>query len=135
MKKMTAVVIVIGAAAFAASPGAQTNPQLGAVQRAVSIAEIQKTLDALNIDRTSGKEGERQADEQRSHDERDREEQDVVQVLGPGRIRVQIPVRGEPGPVRRLHRRAPVAQRHLDVPADEAEDEDENEDDGGGDQE
>ena len=61
MKKMTAVVIVIGAAAFAASPGAQTNPQLGAVQRAVSIAEIQKTLDALNIDRTSGKEGERQA--------------------------------------------------------------------------
>jgi N-acetylated-alpha-linked acidic dipeptidase len=31
------------------------------VQHAVSIAEIQKTLDAFNIDRTSGKEGERQA--------------------------------------------------------------------------
>jgi len=43
------------------SLSAQTNPQLAGVQRAVSIAEIQKTLDALNIDRTSGREGERQA--------------------------------------------------------------------------
>jgi N-acetylated-alpha-linked acidic dipeptidase len=40
---------------------AQTDPQLAAVQRAVSIVEIQKTLDAINVDRTSGKEGERQA--------------------------------------------------------------------------
>lgn len=55
------------AAAFAtmhvATPSlrGQANPQLDAVQAAVSIAEIQKTLDALNIDRTSGKEGERRA--------------------------------------------------------------------------
>jgi N-acetylated-alpha-linked acidic dipeptidase len=35
--------------------------QYARVQHAVSIAEIQKTLDAFNIDRTSGKEGERQA--------------------------------------------------------------------------
>src|SRR5262245_18058645 len=40
---------------------AQKDPQLDVVQRAVSIAEIQKTLDAFNIDRTSGRDGERQA--------------------------------------------------------------------------
>src|SRR4029078_5883476 len=39
----------------------QASPNLDAVQKAVSIAEIQRTLDALNIDRTSGKEGERRA--------------------------------------------------------------------------
>ena len=39
----------------------QANPQLDGVQGAVSTVEIQKTLDALNIDRTSGKEGERRA--------------------------------------------------------------------------
>jgi hypothetical protein len=39
----------------------QGNAQLDAVQAAVSGAEIQKTLNALNIDRTSGKEGERRA--------------------------------------------------------------------------
>src|SRR5262245_28928774 len=40
---------------------AQKDPQLDVVQKAVSIAEVQKTLDAFNIDRTSGREGERQA--------------------------------------------------------------------------
>jgi N-acetylated-alpha-linked acidic dipeptidase len=39
----------------------QAGPQFDAVQAAVSTAEMQKTLDALNIDRTSGKEGERRA--------------------------------------------------------------------------
>jgi len=49
----------------AASPGlrSQSRSELEAVQSAVSIAEIQKTLDAINIDRTSGRPGERQAAE------------------------------------------------------------------------
>src|ERR1700754_2558962 len=41
----------------------QAKPELDAIQAAVSIAEIQKTLDAINIDRTSGRPGERQAAE------------------------------------------------------------------------
>jgi hypothetical protein len=60
MKKMT-MAATIAAASLVASLHAQTNAQLAAVQRAVSIAEIQKTLDAIDVDRTSGKEGERQA--------------------------------------------------------------------------
>ena len=63
MKTMTAAVAVIGVFAAVSSLRAQRDPQLDAVQRAVSIAEIQKTLDAFNIDRTSGKAGERLAAE------------------------------------------------------------------------
>ncbi len=40
---------------------AQPDPRLQAVQRAVSIGEIGKTLSAFNVDRTSGREGERRA--------------------------------------------------------------------------
>jgi Zn-dependent M28 family amino/carboxypeptidase len=47
--------------AMAASPHAQKAAPLDVVQRAVSIGEIQKTLDAFNIDRTSGHDGERRA--------------------------------------------------------------------------
>ena len=62
MKKIAAAVVVIGAIAIGgAHIRAQKNLQLDVVQRAVSIAEIQRTLDAFNIDRTSGKDGERQA--------------------------------------------------------------------------
>lgn len=61
MKTMTAAAAAIGVLAAFSSVRAQRDPQLDAVQRAVSIAEIQKTLDAFNIDRTSGREGERQA--------------------------------------------------------------------------
>lgn len=63
MKKMTAAAAVIGVFAAVSSLRAQRDQQLDAVQRAVSIAEIQKTLDAFNIDRTSGRPGERQAAE------------------------------------------------------------------------
>lgn len=60
MKKLEAMIVI---AILAAMTGlhAQTTQQLDAVRRAVSIAEIQKTLDAFNIDRTSGREGERKA--------------------------------------------------------------------------
>src|SRR5262245_44440674 len=62
MRKLAvAAATVIALTASVARPGAQKDPQLDVVQKAVSIAEIQKTLDALNIDRTSGREGERQA--------------------------------------------------------------------------
>jgi N-acetylated-alpha-linked acidic dipeptidase len=52
--------IVVGILASTVALHAQGDRYAG-VQHAVSIAEIQKTLDAFNIDRTSGKEGERQA--------------------------------------------------------------------------
>src|SRR5262247_2784195 len=62
MKKVAiAAAVVIALTASVARLDAQKDSQLDVVQRAVSIAEIQKTLDALNIDRTSGREGERQA--------------------------------------------------------------------------
>ena len=44
----------------AASLRGQANPQLDAVQAAVSIAEIQKTLDAIEHRSHVGPEGERQ---------------------------------------------------------------------------
>src|SRR2546430_17313842 len=53
--------IAVGMLAVLTAVQAQTNRQTDVVQRAVSIAEIQKTLKAFNIDRTSGKEGERRA--------------------------------------------------------------------------
>src|SRR5436190_11317919 len=61
MKKIAAAAAAIALTASVALLRAQKDPQLDVVQKAVSIAEIQKTLDALNIDRTSGREGERQA--------------------------------------------------------------------------
>src|SRR5262245_23405296 len=60
MKRFTTAA-ALGILASVLPLGAQKDPQLDVVQRAVSIAEIQKTLDAFNIDRTSGREGERQA--------------------------------------------------------------------------
>jgi N-acetylated-alpha-linked acidic dipeptidase len=62
MRRILAIASAVAAMNVAASSlHGQASPNLDAVQRAVSIAEIQKTLDALNIDRTSGKEGERRA--------------------------------------------------------------------------
>jgi N-acetylated-alpha-linked acidic dipeptidase len=46
-----------------AVPAAQTNQPVEVVRQAVSNAEIQKTLDAFDVDRTSGKDGERRAAE------------------------------------------------------------------------
>lgn len=63
MTKMTAAAAAVGVLMAFSSLRAQRDPQLDAVQRAVSIAEIQKTLNAFNIDRTSGRAGERQAAE------------------------------------------------------------------------
>src|SRR3954466_3525589 len=62
MRRILAIAAAI-ATVNVATPtlGGQANPQLDAVRAAVSTAEMQKTLDALNIDRTSGKEGERRA--------------------------------------------------------------------------
>ena len=63
MKKAAAASVIVVMASIV-SLRAQRDPQrpgIEAVQRAVSIAEILKTLDAFNIDRTSGREGERQA--------------------------------------------------------------------------
>src|SRR5262245_35680587 len=61
MNKVAAAAAAVLVTASVVSIRAQKDPQLDVVQKAVSIAEIQKTLDALNIDRTSGREGERQA--------------------------------------------------------------------------
>lgn len=61
MKTILALTAAIAITAAAASLRGQGNPQLDAVQAAVSIAEIQKTLAAIDIDRTSGRPGERQA--------------------------------------------------------------------------
>src|SRR4029078_4056246 len=62
MRRILAIASAVAAMNVAASSlHGQASPNLDAVQKAVSIAEIQKTLDALNIDRTSGKEGERRA--------------------------------------------------------------------------
>jgi hypothetical protein len=60
--------VAIGAAlasmqAIAPTLRGQAKAELDAVQADVSIAEIQTTLDAINIDRTSGRPGERQAAE------------------------------------------------------------------------
>jgi N-acetylated-alpha-linked acidic dipeptidase len=64
MGKVIAVASALAAIQVTAPglPG-QSKPDLAAVQAAVSIAEIQKTLDAINIDRTSGRPGERHAAE------------------------------------------------------------------------
>src|SRR5436309_11024217 len=64
MKHASALALALAVIA-AASPGvrSQSRSELDAVQSAVSIAEIQKTLEAINIDRTSGRPGERQASE------------------------------------------------------------------------
>ena len=61
MKNVAAILAIGAMAAASVSVHAQRDPQLDSVQRAVSVAEMQRTLDALNIDRTSGKAGERQA--------------------------------------------------------------------------
>ena len=62
MRRILAIASAVAAMNVAASSlHGQASPNLDAVQKAVSIAEIQRTLDALNIDRTSGKEGERRA--------------------------------------------------------------------------
>src|SRR6185295_7158643 len=61
MKRISTATALMVVVASLVPVRAQRDPQLDAVQRAVSIAEIQKTLDAFNIDRTSGKDGERQA--------------------------------------------------------------------------
>src|SRR5262245_36409698 len=61
MNKVAAAAAAVLVTLSVASIRAQKDAQLDVVQKAVSIAEIQKTLDALNIDRTSGREGERQA--------------------------------------------------------------------------
>src|SRR6516165_9975307 len=53
--------IALGALVSSAVALHAQGDRYGAVRQAVSIAEIQKTLDAFNIDRTSGKDGERQA--------------------------------------------------------------------------
>src|SRR5689334_22464913 len=64
MKKILAAATALGVVcAGSSSVRGQAKAQLDAVQAAVSIAEIQKTLDAINIDRTSGRPGERQAAE------------------------------------------------------------------------
>ncbi len=64
MKTILALTAAIATTAAAAvSLSGQTKAQLDAVQAAVSIAEIQKTLTAIDIDRTSGRPGERQAAE------------------------------------------------------------------------
>src|SRR6185295_7030284 len=61
MKRISTATALMVVVASLVPIRAQKDPQLDVVQRAVSIAEIQKTLDAFNIDRTSGREGERQA--------------------------------------------------------------------------
>ena len=64
MKKAVAIAATLAVVSAAVvSVRGQGKSQLDAVQAAVSIAEIQKTLDAINIDRTSGRPGERQAAE------------------------------------------------------------------------
>jgi len=59
MKSIAAAAAGVLVAAVALVHGQQ--PGVDSLQRAVSIAEIQKTLDAFDIDRTSGQEGERRA--------------------------------------------------------------------------
>ena len=59
MKAIAAAAAGVLVAAVALVHGQQ--PGVDSLQRAVSIAEIQKTLDAFDIDRTSGQEGERRA--------------------------------------------------------------------------
>jgi len=61
MKSTIAALASAALVCAAASISAQSKTDLDAVQGAVSIAEIQKTLDAINVDRTSGRPGERQA--------------------------------------------------------------------------
>src|SRR3954470_13057505 len=62
MKKLLALTAAVAATMMAPAPlRGQTKAQFDAVQAAVSIAEIQKTLAAIDIDRTSGRPGERQA--------------------------------------------------------------------------
>lgn len=61
MKNIAVAIVAIGTVAAGVSVRAQRDTQLDTVQRAVSVAEMQATLSALNIDRTSGKAGERQA--------------------------------------------------------------------------
>jgi hypothetical protein len=63
MKRRLAVGIAFGALAALASVDAQKPSSIDAVRRAVSSAEIQRTLAAFDIDRTSGKAGERRAAE------------------------------------------------------------------------
>jgi N-acetylated-alpha-linked acidic dipeptidase len=64
MRKAIAVAAVLVTVQIAGPPlRGQSKSELDAVQGAVSIAAIQKTLDAINIDRTSGRPGERQAAE------------------------------------------------------------------------
>ncbi len=61
--RTTTLAIVVAAAALVPRPGAapQAADPLGAIQGEVSVAEIERTLHAIDLDRTSGSEGERQA--------------------------------------------------------------------------
>lgn len=55
--------VALGTLVAFTSVGAQTDGNLDAIQQAVSISEIQTTLRAFDLDRTSGKDGERRAAE------------------------------------------------------------------------
>lgn len=63
MKLRVIVLIACGAFAARSTLNAQTAASSDDVRRAVSIAEIQRTLAAFDLDRTSGKSGERRAAE------------------------------------------------------------------------
>src|SRR4029078_7782183 len=66
MRRILAIASAVAAMNVAASSlHGQASPNLDAVQKAVSIAEIQRTLDALNIDRRQGREGGRRAADSR----------------------------------------------------------------------
>ena len=119
--------------------------------------EVDRPEHALALHALVEQERERRADDQRSGDERDREEQRVVEVDDPGRDRCsgcRLPAgrdganevaRLEPtladgksslyalvSKPARLLRLTPVGERDLDVPADEPVDEDRHEDESTG---